>query len=403
MFLSSQFAVLADNVAPTANFTSSCVGLACSVNASKSSDPDGGITDYSVDYGDGTVEPGPISQHTYAADGQYTITVTVTDNRGLTGSKQRIVNVAQLPNVDPTADFTFDCFGLDCDFFADSSSDSDGSIVDYQWDFGDTDTGSGVQPNHVYQAGGTYDVTLTVTDDRGGTDSKTLAVMVDPIPTTIAFRDAVSADGGNSSHVNITVPATVQPGDLLLWYVSNGNTRTADVPGGWTQLGTRSDSELTTQVFWRFAGAGTAGTTVSTTLRDGVGNAGAAPVVSTLAAYSGVDTPPISTSASVDEPSSALVNQHTTPGISVPATGAWVLSYWADRTSATTGATTAWTVPGSQARLADEFSSNSDSRVSSVLTDDGRPALSGARSGLTATADAASRKATMWTIVLQSQ
>jgi hypothetical protein len=128
--------------------------------------------------------------------------------------------------------------------------------------------------------------------------------------------------------------------------------------------------------------------------------------VASLVAYSGVDSlSPFSASGSRDEPSTAVVTDHTTPGITVPGDGAWVLSYWADRTSAANGAipTTAWTPPGSQVLRADEFSSNSDSRVSSLLTDDGGPVLAGVRSGLTASADAASRKATMWTIVLRSQ
>jgi PKD repeat protein len=406
LFLSSRDAVLADNVPPVASFTSKCTGLTCTVNASKSSDADGTVETYSVDYGDGTpAQLGVTTQHTYAADGPYTITLTVTDNRGMTGTKTKQVTVAQLPNVNPTAGFTFSCWGLSCDFDGTSSTDPDGSIVDYSWDFADAPTGTGDQPNHVFSANGTYDVTLTVTDNRGGTDTTDAQVEVNKIPTTINYRDSVSVDGGNGQHVNIQVPASVQSGDLMLLFVSNGNTRTADTPSGWTQLGSRSDAELVTQVFYRFAGAGSAGSPVSSTLRDGVGNAAAAPVVASLVAYSGVNASPVSTSASTDEASSALVTDHTTPGVSVPADGAWVLSYWADRTSAANGAipTTAWTPPGSQVLRADEFSSNSDSRVSSLLTDDGGPVLSGARNGLTASADAASRKATMWTIVLGSQ
>jgi PKD repeat protein len=407
LFLSSQWAQLADNVAPVAQFSSSCTGLSCSVDASKSSDADGGITGYSVDYGDGTTKTGANTQHAYSGTGTYTITLTVTDNRGSVSTKTKQVSVVQPPNIDPTADFSFSCFGLDCDFDGTKSSDSDGSIASYSWDFGDTKSSDVSQPDHVYEQDGTYDVQLTVTDDRGGTASVSKQVVVNAIPTTIAYRDATSVDGGNGQHVNIVVPASVQAGDLMMLFVTNGNTRTADVPSGWTQLGSRTDSELVTQVFYRFATAGSAGSTVSTALRDGVGNLGAAPVVASLAAYSGVDSiSPVSVSASNDEESTALVTDHTTPGLTVPTggDGAWVLSYWSDRTSTANGATatSSWTPPVSQALRADEFSSNSDSRVSSLLTDDGGPALSGQRDGLTASADVASRKATMWTIVLRS-
>ena len=56
-------------------------------------------------------------------------------------------------------------------FSASSSSDSDGSIVDYAWVFGDGTTGSGITVTHVYTQAGSYQVALTVTDDGGLTAS----------------------------------------------------------------------------------------------------------------------------------------------------------------------------------------------------------------------------------------
>jgi PKD repeat protein len=72
------------------------------------------------------------------------------------------------PNQPPTASFTFVCSGLDCTFDASTSSDPDGTIVTYAWDFGDgspVDDTSGVMAIHTYAAPGSYDVQLTVTDD----------------------------------------------------------------------------------------------------------------------------------------------------------------------------------------------------------------------------------------------
>jgi PKD repeat protein len=81
-------------------------------------------------------------------------------------------------NTPPVADFTNSCNGLSCDFDASTSFDSDGTIVSYQWDFGDQNTGSGVVLSHTYSIAGNYQVTLTVTDDKGATDSALQGVTV---------------------------------------------------------------------------------------------------------------------------------------------------------------------------------------------------------------------------------
>jgi subtilisin len=81
-------------------------------------------------------------------------------------------------NSPPTASFTFSCTDLSCDFDASGSSDSDGSIASYDWDFGDGNTVSGVTANHTYAASGTYTVVLTVTDDERATDSDSQSVTV---------------------------------------------------------------------------------------------------------------------------------------------------------------------------------------------------------------------------------
>jgi serine protease len=81
-------------------------------------------------------------------------------------------------NEPPTASFTPSCVDLECDFDATASSDEDGSIVSYSWDFGDASLGSGVVTSHAYAAGGTYEVILTVTDDQGATGSTSADITV---------------------------------------------------------------------------------------------------------------------------------------------------------------------------------------------------------------------------------
>ncbi len=80
-------------------------------------------------------------------------------------------------------------------FDASASSDSDGSITSYSWNFGDsTALGSGVAVSHLYQAAGTFTATLTVTDNRGTTASATrvIAVTAGPPPGSVTVSGRVT-------------------------------------------------------------------------------------------------------------------------------------------------------------------------------------------------------------------
>ena len=83
-------------------------------------------------------------------------------------------------NTSPTASFTFTCTALSCDFDASDSRDSDGTIVEYTWDFGDggTATEASATTSHAYASAGSYDVVLTVTDDGGADDAAAKSVVV---------------------------------------------------------------------------------------------------------------------------------------------------------------------------------------------------------------------------------
>ena len=180
------------NQPPVADFTPTCSQLACSVNASASSDPDGTISSYAWQFGDGGTGTGVTSSRTYAAAGTYTITLTVTDDDGDTASTTRSVTVAPTPNQPPTASFTNSCTDLACTFNGTGSSDPDGSIASYAWNWGDgTADGTGSTPSHTYAAAGTYTVRLTVTDNNGATGTTTTPVTVTaPPPVTVLAADA---------------------------------------------------------------------------------------------------------------------------------------------------------------------------------------------------------------------
>jgi len=81
------------------------------------------------------------------------------------------------------------------DFSAAGSSDADGSIVAYTWDFGDGATGTGAAPSHTYQSAGSYTATLTVSDDGGASDSASVAITVEA-STGSGVVAAINAGGG---------------------------------------------------------------------------------------------------------------------------------------------------------------------------------------------------------------
>ena len=71
---------------------------------------------------------------------------------------------------------------------ASGSSDADGTITAYDWSFGDSATGSGVTTSHTYGSYGSFNVTLTVTDDGNATDTDTQTVtLTDPNPAVITL------------------------------------------------------------------------------------------------------------------------------------------------------------------------------------------------------------------------
>ena len=115
-------------------------------------------------------------------------TIQVVSGPAIDGIDWRTRGDFLLPsNTAPTAAFTSDCTVATCTFDAHASTDPDGFIPSYSWDFGDGTTGSGVAPVHTYSASGTVTVTLTVTDDQGATSTRTGAVSpLSNVPPTAA-------------------------------------------------------------------------------------------------------------------------------------------------------------------------------------------------------------------------
>ncbi len=215
----------APNQLPVAVFSSSCAGLSCAFDASGSSDPDGSVGSYAWSFGDGGSGSGVSPSHVYASGGAVSVTLTVTDDRGGSASVTHSVSPVA-PNQLPVAVFSSSCAGLSCAFDASGSSDPDGSVGSYAWSFGDGGSGGGVSPSHVYASGGAVSVTLTVTDDRGGSASVTHVVspvapagtpfVADSFNRSVTRGLGVADVGGAWSTVGNQAQFSVAPGGGVL-------------------------------------------------------------------------------------------------------------------------------------------------------------------------------------------
>ena len=155
-------------------------------SSSGSSDPDGTIVAWFWDFGDGATSTAANPSHAYSAAGAYTVTLTVTDDDGAEDMDTAGAQIV-LPNQAPTADAGGPYSGLEGETIAFSSSgstDSDGTLVAWFWAFGDGATSTAANPSHAYAVAGTYNVTLTVTDDDGAQDGDIASVTVDAPPPT---------------------------------------------------------------------------------------------------------------------------------------------------------------------------------------------------------------------------
>jgi len=150
---------------------------------------------WEIDIGTEIVElTDEISYYTFAAVGDYDITLTVWDTAGNSNSVTETVKVEDTtaPVAVADADMTTVTVGGTVSFDASGSSDL-GVIASYDWDFGDDATGTGVSTTHVYSVVGEYTVTLTVTDMSSNTATATVAITVEAEVVNVAPTAVASA------------------------------------------------------------------------------------------------------------------------------------------------------------------------------------------------------------------
>ena len=175
------------NESPTAQFSyspqSPLAGSSVSFT-NQASDPDGEIQKYSWDFdGDGNEDSSaPNPSFTFPSEGTYSTKLTVTDSDGSTATTSQTMSIAQ-PNQSPSAAFSYSPDAPRANravSFANQSSDPDGQIVSYSWDFDGDESAdaSGANPTYAFPAQGTYTASLTVTDDNESTATTSKNVTV---------------------------------------------------------------------------------------------------------------------------------------------------------------------------------------------------------------------------------
>jgi PKD repeat protein len=181
-------------------------------NALYSYDPDGTIVGYVWDFGDGANDTGMIVYHAYADDGNYTVTLTVTDHDSLNDSYAESITIG---SGTPTADFEIIqprpyYVNETLTFDASKSNPDGGAITSYFWNWDDGTNKTGKIVPHTFEEARIYNVTLTVIDEKGLNDSISKNV---PVIFHVLLEVTNSTGGktvtANPSHGTFNISITI--------------------------------------------------------------------------------------------------------------------------------------------------------------------------------------------------
>jgi thermitase len=187
------------------------------LNGSASSDSDGTIVGYEWREGS-TIIASVVAPAVWLSVGTHTLTLQVTDDHGATGTDSVVVTVNAAPNLPPVANAGSDQVVTDNNgdgaelvtLNGAASSDSDGTIVTYEWREGGAVVGTGATPTVSFTVG-THTLTLRVTDEDGGTGTDSVVVTVNPLAGTASAHigDLDGSSAGNKSSWTALLTVTV--------------------------------------------------------------------------------------------------------------------------------------------------------------------------------------------------
>jgi len=232
---SASTAVTLQDRPPIASFTSTPssapTGTPITFDGTASYDLDGTVVSYSWDFGDGRTGAGSVVTHSYSPAKTYTVTLTVTDNGGVTGSTTSQVTIGDKPPVvsftpSPTTANTGQSITL-----AISVSDPDGSISTTRVDWGDSITqlysGAITSATHSYASTGSstsqiFTIIVTATDNNASYTSTSSQVTInDRVPSPSFNPSSTSLSTGQN--VTLTISATDPDGTVTAIKVDWGD------------------------------------------------------------------------------------------------------------------------------------------------------------------------------------
>ncbi len=222
--------------APTADFTASPLEVYAENPVEftdLSEDGTAAIKEWLWDFGDGGSSTEQHPTYSYANPGTYAVSLTVTSAHG-SDTAQKAGYITVLPRRPPDADFTYfpaSPYELDEVQFTDTSEPHSSPIESWLWTFGDGGSSTEQHPVHVYQAPGTYTVSLTATSSDGpDTEQKTIEVRPNVDPTADFTAEPLRPVMGDEVQFTDTSDPGTAPLSEWLWAFGDGQTSTEQHP-----------------------------------------------------------------------------------------------------------------------------------------------------------------------------
>jgi gliding motility-associated-like protein len=205
--------------APLASFAADTVCLGQPTHFADSSIANAtSIASWQWMFGDGSTSTQQNPQHTYGNWGAYNVTLQVTNSAGCMSDTTIEVLVRPLPVALFMAEGQ--CAGAPTQF-TDLSSTALGSIGAWQWDFGDGGTDTVQHPTHTYLSGGTYTVTLVVSNNFGCSQTLVQSIAVFNSPTANYSAYPVFCPAGQVTFQDLS-SGNGSPITQRMWYFGDG-------------------------------------------------------------------------------------------------------------------------------------------------------------------------------------